>query len=56
MAKGSREVVALVCTECNSQNYVTTRNKANIEGKLKIKKYCKNCGKRTPHKETSKLK
>jgi large subunit ribosomal protein L33 len=54
--KGAREIVALVCTVCKSQNYVTERNKINMEGKLVVKKYCKNCKKVTEHKETSKLK
>lgn len=54
--KGSREIVALVCSECKSQNYATTRNKVNMEGKLTLKKYCKNCKKNTLHKESSKLK
>jgi len=54
--KGAREIVALVCTVCKSQNYVTTRNKINIEGKLTLKKYCKRCKKVTLHKETAKLK
>lgn len=56
MAKGSREIVALVCPKCKAHNYATTRNKINIEGKLVVKKYCKNCKKNTEHKETSKLK
>ena len=54
--KGSREVVALVCSECKSQNYATTRNKVNMEGKLTLKKYCKTCKKNTLHKESTKLK
>jgi large subunit ribosomal protein L33 len=54
--KGAREIVALVCEVCKSQNYVTMRNKVNIEGKLTIKKYCQRCQKHTQHKETSKLK
>ena len=54
--KGAREVVALVCTICKNQNYTTTRNKINIEGKLTLKKYCKHCKKVTLHKETTKLK
>lgn len=53
--KGSREIVALVCQTCKSQNYTTERNKVNMEGKLTIKKYCKRCKKHTEHKETSKL-
>ncbi|TEU02512.1 50S ribosomal protein L33 [Candidatus Woesebacteria bacterium] len=54
--KGAREIIGLVCSECKSQNYATTRNKINIEGKLQLKKYCKRCGKNTLHKETTKLK
>lgn len=58
--KGAREIVALICQTCKSQNYVTTRNKVNMDvkgkGKLEIKKYCKTCKKQTQHKESSKLK
>jgi large subunit ribosomal protein L33 len=54
--KGAREIVVLVCSECKHQNYVTTRNKVNMEKKLELKKYCKNCKKYTLHKETTKLK
>lgn len=58
--KGAREVVALICTVCKSQNYVTERNKVNMDtkgkGKLQIKKFCKTCRKSQPHKETTKLK
>lgn len=61
MAKGAREVVGLTCEVCKSQNYVTTRNKTNLQvkkdtQKLSIKKFCANCGKVTLHKEKSKLK
>ena len=54
--KGARELVALICSVCKSQNYITERNKINMEGKLEIKKYCKTCKKHQLHKETSKLK
>jgi len=54
--RSSRETVGMVCKECKSRNYATTRNKVNIEGKLVVKKYCKTCGKQTEHKETTKLK
>jgi large subunit ribosomal protein L33 len=54
--KTQREIVAMVCGVCKSQNYTTKRNKLNIEGKLILKKYCKNCRKKTEHKETTKLK
>ncbi|HJX46084.1 MAG TPA: 50S ribosomal protein L33 [Patescibacteria group bacterium] len=54
--KGAREIVGLICSVCKSQNYVTERNKINMEGKLTINKFCKNCKKYTTHKETTKLK
>ncbi len=54
--KGAREIVVMVCSVCKNQNYVTTRNKINMEGKLVLKKYCNLCKKVTEHKETSKLK
>ena len=58
--KGAREIVALICSVCKSQNYVTTRNKVNLDtkgkGKLNLKKFCKVCKKITLHKESSKLK
>ncbi|MEK7526095.1 MAG: 50S ribosomal protein L33 [Patescibacteria group bacterium] len=59
--KGAREIVAMVCSVCKAQNYVTMRNKVNMqvktgETKLNLKKFCKNCKKSTPHKETAKLK
>lgn len=58
--KGAREIVAMICTVCKSQNYITERNKVNLDtkgkGKLQIKKWCKMCKKVQLHKETSKLK
>lgn len=58
--KGAREIVAMICQTCKSQNYVTTRNKVNMDvkgkGKLEIKKWCQRCKKQTSHKESSKLK
>jgi len=54
--KGPRIIVGLACTECNSFNYITQRNKTNTTEKLKLKKYCRKCRKRTLHKETTKLK
>lgn len=56
MAKGSREIVALVCSVCKSQNYVTERNKVNMEKKLELKKFCKRCKQIRLHKESTKLK
>jgi large subunit ribosomal protein L33 len=54
--KGARELVALICTVCKNQNYITERNKLNMESKLEIKKYCKFCRKQQLHKESLKLK
>jgi len=54
--KAKNEVVAMTCTTCKSQNYITTRNKNNLEGKLILKKFCSVCKKITEHKEREKLK
>jgi large subunit ribosomal protein L33 len=54
--KGARELVAMICKECKSQNYVTERNKINMQKKLEIKKWCKHCKKVVLHKESTKLK
>jgi large subunit ribosomal protein L33 len=58
--KGNRENVALVCTVCKNQNYITNRNKVNMEtkgkGKLNLNKFCNTCRKVQVHKESSKFK
>ncbi len=46
------EKVTLVCTECLSRNYTTTRNKKTATKRLELKKFCPKCGKVTVHKET----
>jgi large subunit ribosomal protein L33 len=56
MAKAARDQIGLECNECGHFNYLTERNKRNIEGKLKVKKYCRYCRKHTLHKEKAKLK
>jgi large subunit ribosomal protein L33 len=43
--------IALVCGECESRNYRTTR-KRDQQGQLSLKKYCPKCKKHTVHKET----
>lgn len=53
--KGSRVIIGLVCEVCKNQNYVVEKNKINTPTGLKLKKYCKNCRKRTLHKEKKKL-
>jgi len=54
--KGPRQIMALICTVCKSQNYITEKNKTNQPDKLVFKKYCRRCKRVTEHKETSKLK
>ena len=54
--KSKSETVGMVCSVCKSQNYATKRNKINMEKKLVLKKFCKNCKKMTSHKERTKLK
>ena len=54
--KGNRILVGLACSVCGRRNYVTEKNKINLQKKITIKKYCPNCRKSTSHKETSKLK
>ena len=49
--KGSVEIIALECTECNRRNYTTTKNRKTMQGKFEIKKYCKFDRKHTLHKE-----
>ena len=53
--KDQRLQLAMTCTVCKRQNYITSRNKLNTLEKLVLKKYCKKCRKRTDHKESSKL-
>lgn len=54
--KGPRQDYGLKCSVCGRFNYLTTRNKVNTPEKLNLNKYCKNCKKATPHKESAKLK
>lgn len=47
-----REKIILVCTECLSRNYTTTKNKLTAVKRLEMNKFCKNCNKHTLHRET----
>ncbi len=47
-----RTKVILVCEECFSRNYTTTKNPQKDTERLEIKKYCPTCNKYTIHKET----
>ena len=53
--KGSRIIVAMVCTESGDTNYHTMVNKVNTP-KLQLKKYCPRLKKRTLHVAKDKLK
>ena len=58
MAKGkkgmAREYVWLKCTETGDLNYRTQRNKNNMDGPLKIKKFCPRLRRHTLHTEVRK--
>ena len=41
----------LRCTECNHENYRYAKNKKTHPDRMEVKKFCKNCGKQTMHKE-----
>ncbi len=47
-----REKIILICEECLSRNYQTTKNKLTQTKRLELRKYCKKCDKYTLHKET----
>ncbi|MDY0346105.1 MAG: 50S ribosomal protein L33 [Acholeplasma sp.] len=47
-----REKVILICEECLSRNYTTTKNKQTQKERLEIKKFCTKCNKHTLHKES----
>ncbi|HOX28643.1 MAG TPA: 50S ribosomal protein L33 [bacterium] len=46
-----RQEMTMVCSECKSKNYYTSKNKQNTSVKVELKKYCKKCRKHTTHKE-----
>ena len=47
-----RDKIILACTTCKRRNYNTTKNKRIHSERVEYRKYCANCGTRTPHKET----
>lgn len=51
MAKAKSVLFQMKCEECKNINYTTSKNPAENKGKLELKKFCKTCRKRTPHKE-----
>ena len=54
-SKGTRIIVAMVCSETGATNYHMMVNKANTP-KLQLMKYCKKLRKRTLHVAKEKLK
>jgi large subunit ribosomal protein L33 len=46
-----RMVINLACEECKRRNYTSYKNKRNDPDRIELNKYCRWCGKHTPHKE-----
>ena len=40
------------CEECKRRNYQSEKSKRNNPDRIELRKYCRWCGKHTPHKET----
>lgn len=47
-----REKIILVCSQCLSRNYTTTKQKFNSKERLELNKYCPKCNAYTLHKES----
>lgn len=52
MANPLRVDVVLACDECKIRNYHTKKNKVTQPERMEIRKFCKQCGKHTLHRET----
>ncbi len=53
MAKNDiRPKITLACTECKDRNYITRKNRRNTPDRVELSKFCRKCGKHTPHRET----
>jgi large subunit ribosomal protein L33 len=48
------QLIRLACKTCKRINYWTRKNKKKVERKIELKKFCKACTKKTPHKEVKK--
>lgn len=46
-----RKKVILICPECLSRNYTTTKKEGTTE-RLELMKFCPHCNKQTLHKES----
>jgi large subunit ribosomal protein L33 len=49
-----RDIIVLACGECKRRNYMTTKNKRTMTGKLELKKFCPFCRSHVLHKEGKK--
>jgi len=47
-----RRNVILICEECLSRNYKTTKKEEDKEKRLVLRKFCPKCGKYTNHLES----
>lgn len=47
-----RKKIILICTECLSRNYTTTKRVEDQTVRLELNKFCPRCGKYTVHKES----
>jgi large subunit ribosomal protein L33 len=53
MARGEvRIAVTLACEECKRRNYQSNKSRRNTPDRIELRKYCRWCGRHTPHKET----
>jgi len=48
----AQDLITLACTDCQRENYHTSKNKKNVTGRLERRKHCPWCRKHTIHKET----
>jgi len=47
-----RPKITLACQECKHRNYITRKNRRNDPDRMELSKYCPNCRKHQPHRET----
>ena len=48
----ARDKIILACTQCQSRNYHTMKNKRKHPERVEWKKHCPRCNLHTMHKET----
>lgn len=47
-------LIKLACSKCKRINYWSAKNRKLVTRKVELSKFCKWCGKSTPHKEVKK--